>query len=78
MRQKLSKYFDIQYWWMEDCIKQKMFNVIWATGKFNLAKYFMKHHPPWHHKKMRHKYIQCLNSALSAIAQNSLPKLLLL
>ena len=76
MRQNLSKYFDMRYWWMKDCIKQKMFNLIRAPEKFNLADYFTKYHPPWHHRKVRHKYVQRLNIALSAIAHNSLPKTL--
>ena len=35
--------------WMKDQINQRQFNLIWAPGKFNLADYFTKHHPPWHH-----------------------------
>ena len=62
MRQKLSKSFDMRYWWMKDRIDQKQFDVLWAPGKFNLADYFTKHHPPWHHRLMRNKYIQKLNS----------------
>jgi hypothetical protein len=58
MRQKLSKSFDMRYWWMKDRIKQGQFNLIWAAGKWNLADYFTKHHPPWHHRKMRYKYLQ--------------------
>jgi hypothetical protein len=62
MRQKLSKSFDMRYWWMKDRIQQNQFNLLWAPGKFNLADYFTKHHPPWHHRLMRYKYIQKLNS----------------
>ena len=58
MRAKLSKAFDMRYWWIKDRIKQKMFNLIWAAGKQNAADYFTKHHPPWHHKKMRRTYLQ--------------------
>jgi hypothetical protein len=58
MRQKLSKSFDMRYWWMKDRIQQGQFNLKWAPGKFNLADYFTKHHPPWHHRKMRFKYLQ--------------------
>jgi hypothetical protein len=67
MRQKLSKAFDMRYWWMKDRIKQKQYDLLWAPGKLNLADYFTKHHPPWHHKKMRYKYIQRINRALSAL-----------
>jgi hypothetical protein len=51
MRQKLSKAFDICYWWMKDRIKQKQYDLQWAPGKANRADYFTKHFPPWHHKK---------------------------
>ena len=43
---------------MKDRIHQRQFNLKWAPGKFNLADYFTKHHPPWHHRKMRIKYLQ--------------------
>ena len=62
MRQKLSKAFDMRYWWMKDRISQGQFNLKWAPGKLNLADYFTKHHPPWHHRKMRYKYLQKVNS----------------
>jgi hypothetical protein len=61
MRQKLSKSFDMRYWWMKDRIKQGHFNLKWAPGKLNLADYFTKHHPPWHHRQMRYKYMQKAN-----------------
>jgi hypothetical protein len=66
MRRKLSKSFDMRYWWMKDRINQRQFNLIWAPGKLNLADYFTKHHPPWHHRQMRFKYIQKLLSAVHA------------
>jgi hypothetical protein len=62
MRQKLSKSFDMRYWWMKDQICQGHFDLTWAPGKFNLADYFTNYHPPWHHCKMRNKYPQMLNS----------------
>jgi hypothetical protein len=67
MRQKLSKSFGMRYWWMNDRINQGQFNLTWAPGKFNLADYFTKHHPPWHHRQMRYKYLQKLNSARSTL-----------
>jgi hypothetical protein len=65
MRQKLSKSFDLRYWWMKDCIHQGQFDLNWSPGKFDLADYFTKHHPPWHHRKMRYKYLQKVNSMQS-------------
>jgi hypothetical protein len=67
MRQKPSKSFDMRYWWMKDRISQGQFNLVWAPGKLNLADYFTKHHPPWHHRKMRYKYLQKIHRALSII-----------
>ena len=57
MRQKLSKAFDMRYFWVQDRIKQKQFQLIWRKGRTNMADYFTKHHPPWHHKIMRYKYL---------------------
>ena len=70
MRQKLSKAFDMKFYWMKDRISQKQFDLIWAKGILNKADYFTKHHPPWHHKKMRYKYLQRiaqLHHAFSAL-----------
>ena len=72
MRQRLSKAFDMRYWWIKDRIKQKQFNLLWSPGKGNLADYFTKHHPPWHHKKMRYRYLQ-KKTAHSALAVQSHP-----
>ena len=51
VRQKLSKAFNMPYYWMRDRIKQKQFVLKWEKGTINMADYFTKHHPPWHHKK---------------------------
>jgi hypothetical protein len=71
MRQKLSKAFDMRYWWMKDRIHQRQFNLLWAPGKSNLADYFTKHFPPWHHRKMRYKYLQKLNSVHNTLRKVS-------
>ena len=70
MKQKLSKAFDMRYWWMKDRIQQKQFNLIWSPGKDNKADYFTKHHPPWHHKKMRYRYLRKLTSQSALAAQS--------
>jgi hypothetical protein len=67
MRQKLSKAFDMRYWWVKDRIQQKQFNLSWAPGKFNSADYFTKHHPPQHHRLMRYKYLQKMNCAIQKL-----------
>jgi hypothetical protein len=71
MRQKLSKAFDMRYLWIKDCIHQRQFNLLWAPGKFNLANYFTKHFPPRHHRKMRYKYHQKLNSVHNTLRKVS-------
>ena len=48
MRSKISKAFDMRYWWIKDRIKKNTFDLIWAAGKQNAADYFTKHHPQWH------------------------------
>jgi len=57
MRQKLSKSFDMRVYWVRDRILQKQYQLIWRKGITNMADYFTKHHPPWHHKMMRYKYL---------------------
>ncbi len=70
MHQKLSKSFDMCYWWMKDHIKKGQFNLLWAPGKLNLANYFTKHQPPWHHRKMQYKYLQKVYSVLSTLLKS--------
>jgi len=55
-RRKLSKAFDMRYYWIKDCTNQKQFKRTCRPGVDNMADYFSKHHPPWYHKKMRYKY----------------------
>ena len=57
MRQKLSKAFDMRFYWVKDRIQQSQFQLIWRKGITNMADYFTKHHPPWHRKKMRYRYM---------------------
>ena len=57
VRMKKSKAFDMRYHWLKDRVAQKQFNLYWSPGKLNSADYFSKHHPPAHHKLMRHQYL---------------------
>jgi hypothetical protein len=57
IKQNRSKGIDIQYYWLRDRVTQGQFNVQWEPGKFNLADYFTKHHPPAHHKSLRPVYL---------------------
>ena len=61
LRQKLSKTFDMQYWWIKDRIKQRQFDLVWEPGKENRADYFTKHFPPKHHLLQRHIFLQQAN-----------------
>ena len=38
--------------------KTKLFHILWEEGKKNLADYFTKHHPIWHHRTMRPIYVK--------------------
>ena len=57
MRQKFSRGFDMRFYWLRDRIEQQQFQLIWRKGKANMADYFTEHHPPYHHKLMRYKYL---------------------
>ena len=63
MKQVRSKANDMRYYWVQDRIKQKQFNLIWKAGKENLADYYTKRHSPSHHKNMRPTYLHCPNNA---------------
>ena len=62
IKQKRSRTFDRQYWWLKDWIAQLQFNVVWEPGIHNLADYFTKHHPGSHHHRVRPIYLSEKNS----------------
>ena len=68
MRQKLSKKFDIRFYWMWDQIRQRQFGLIWWQSTLKIANYFTKHHPTWNPKKIWYDYLHkaknCLTGAL--------------
>ena len=61
----------MRYYWVKNRIKQKQFDLIWRKGVLNMADYFTKHHPPWHHKKMQYKYLHKPATALLALCATS-------
>jgi hypothetical protein len=67
MRSKLSKFFDMEYWWMKDAIKENEFNLYWQKGSNNWADYTTKHHPPAHHKAMRSHYFVTKQQELNSL-----------
>ena len=40
----------MRFYWVRGRIQQSYFRVFWEGGKKNLADYFTKHHPIWHHR----------------------------
>ena len=57
IKQRSSKAIDMRFYWLQDRVSQKMFNVHLAPGKVNLADYYTKHHPAKHVKQIRSIYI---------------------
>jgi hypothetical protein len=57
VKQKQSKAMDMRFYWLQDRVEQGQFRVYWAPGKYNLADYFSKLHPPSHHRRMRPIYL---------------------
>ena len=42
VKQKQSKSMNMQFYWLQDRVKQGQFRVLWAPGKINLADYQSK------------------------------------
>ena len=57
IKQKRSRTFDRQFWWLKDRATQQQFDVLWEPGIHNLADYFTKHHTSTHHSKVRPIYL---------------------
>jgi hypothetical protein len=52
IKQKRSKSMDMKYYWLQDRVRQKQFDVYWRPGKDNLGDYHTKHHSAQHHQDM--------------------------
>ena len=65
IKQKRSRTFDRQYWWLKDREAQLQFNIVWEPGIYNLADYFTKHHTGKHHLQVRPIYLHCTSSPTS-------------
>ena len=57
IKQKRSKTFNQQHWWLKDREMQLQFHVVWDAGIYNLADYPTKHHLASHHKLVRPIYL---------------------
>ena len=53
IKQRRSKTIDMRYYWIQDRQDLKQIEVYWKPKQMNMADYFTKHHPSYHHRKMR-------------------------
>ena len=61
IKQQKSKYMDMRYYWMQDCVAQKKIQVYWRPGLTNLGDYFTNHFLPSYHISTRSTYLQNSN-----------------
>jgi hypothetical protein len=61
IKQQKSKAMQMRFYWIQDRVQQKQFNVYWRPGLTNLADYFTKHHAPAYHQHIRATYVHTLN-----------------
>lgn len=58
VKQRRSKAIDMRYHWIRDQVDQQKMKITWKPGKSNLADFFTKAHPVWHHKAMRNTFVR--------------------
>ena len=68
MKQKRSKSIDMNFYWLQDRENQSQFHIYWGPGTGNLGDYHSKHHPPSHHRHMRHTYLHTQQQATTHLA----------
>jgi hypothetical protein len=62
IKQQKSKAMQIRFYWIQDRVKKKQFDVYWrGPGPTNLADYFTKHHSPACHQHIRSTYVHASN-----------------
>ena len=54
---KRTKAMDMRFEWLKDRQAKEQFRFYWRAGNTNLADYFTKHHPPAHHRNIRHEFL---------------------
>ena len=57
IKQKISKAFDMTFYWVCDRISQKQFNVYWKKGDLQKVDYHYKSHPISHHRTVQPTYL---------------------
>ena len=65
IKQQKSKSMDMRYYWIQDRVAQKHFQVYWRPGHTNLSDYFTNNFPPSYHRSTRSTYLQSANYVLS-------------
>jgi hypothetical protein len=45
-KQCRSKAIDMRFYWLQDCVKQGQYQIVWGPGEENHGDYFSKHFPP--------------------------------
>ena len=58
VKQKRLQAIGMRFYWVRDRTRQNHFQIFWEPGKKNLANYFTEHHPTYHHRAMRTKYLK--------------------
>ena len=56
-QQERSKAMDTPFYWVQDCVKQKQFNMFWKPGSNFFGDYHTENHAPIHHRNVRTHYI---------------------
>jgi hypothetical protein len=45
IKQHCPKAIDKLFYWVQDCVAQGQFTIVWKKGNGNLVDYFTNHHP---------------------------------
>ena len=57
-KQKKYRAIDMRFYWVRDRIRKNHFHIFGREGKKNLSYYVTKHHPIWHHRYIRPRYVK--------------------
>ena len=69
VEQKQLKSMDMQFYWLQDRVKQGQFRVLWAPGKINLADYQSKVQPTSVHRAVQQIYLYYVEGKSPAALQ---------
>ena len=61
VRRNKSRSMYMRFFWIQDRVRQKQFQIYWGPGSRNLADYFTKHLPASIHRNKRNTYLACNN-----------------